>query len=38
MTIEENRGRAASWLLISAFVVVADQMSKMYIASHYMEF
>jgi signal peptidase II len=38
MTIEENRGRAASWLLISAFVVLADQVSKAYIARHYLEF
>src|SRR3979490_737270 len=38
MTIEENRGRAASWLLISVFVVLADQVSKAYIARHYLEF
>src|ERR1700722_9907528 len=38
MTIEGTRGRAASWLLISAFVVRADQVSKMYIARHYLEF
>jgi signal peptidase II len=38
MTIEENRGRAAKWLLLSAFVVVADQLSKAYIAGHYLEF
>lgn len=38
MTIEENRGRAASWLLMSAFVVLADQVSKVYIARHYLEF
>src|ERR1700682_3685409 len=38
MPIEENRGRAASWLLISAFVVLADQVSKAYIARHYLEF
>ena len=38
MTIEENRGRAASWLLISAFVVLADQVSKAYLARHYLEF
>ena len=38
MTIEGTRGRAASWLLISAFVVLADQVSKMYIARHYLEF
>jgi signal peptidase II len=38
MTIGENRPRAASWLLLSAFVVLADQVSKMYIARHYLEF
>jgi signal peptidase II len=38
MTIGENRPRAASWLLLSAFVVLADQLSKMYIARHYLEF
>ena len=38
MTREENRGRAASWLLLSAFVVLADQVSKVYIARHYLEF
>jgi signal peptidase II len=38
MTIEENRGRAASWLLVSACVVLADQVSKAFIARHYLEF
>ena len=38
MTIEENRGRAGSWLLLSACVVLADQVSKAYIARHYLEF
>jgi len=38
MTIEENRGRAATWLLLSAVVVLADQLSKIYIAGHYLEF
>ncbi len=38
MTREENRGRAASWLLLSALVVLADQVSKVYIARHYLEF
>src|ERR1700686_3313857 len=38
MIIEGNRGRAASWLLISAFVVLADLVSKAYIARHYLEF
>ena len=38
MINEENRGRAASWLLLSAFIVLADQLSKMYIAGHYLDF
>jgi signal peptidase II len=38
MTIEENRRRAASWLLLSAVVILADQLSKAYIAGHYLEF
>jgi signal peptidase II len=38
MTIEENRGGAAPWLLLSAFVVVADQLSKAYITQHFLEF
>ena len=38
MTIEENRRRAASWLLLSAVVILADQFSKAYIAGHYLEF
>src|SRR5271155_958442 len=38
MTIAENRGRAASWLLLSACVVLADQLSKAYIALHFLEF
>jgi signal peptidase II len=38
MTIGANRGRAASWLLLSAFVVLADQLSKAYIARHFLEF
>ena len=38
MINEENRGRAASWLLLSAFIVLADQVSKMYIAGHYLQF
>ena len=33
-----NRGRAAIWLLLSALVVLADQLSKSYITSHYGEF
>jgi signal peptidase II len=38
MTIEDNRRRPASWLLLSAFVILADQLSKAYIAGHYLEF
>src|SRR5580692_2120271 len=38
MTTEENRGRAASWLLLSALVVAADQLSKAYITRHFLEF
>jgi signal peptidase II len=38
MSIEENRGRAASWLLLSAVIVVADQLSKAYITRHFLEF
>jgi signal peptidase II len=38
MSIVESRGRAASWLLLSVFVVLADQVSKSYIAWHYLEF
>jgi signal peptidase II len=38
MTTEENRGRAASWLLLSALVVLADQLSKTYIVRHFLEF
>ena len=38
MTNEEKRGRAGMWLLLSVFVVVADQISKAYIAGHYLEF
>jgi signal peptidase II len=38
MTIEEKRGRAARWLLLSVFVVLADQVSKTYISGHFLEF
>lgn len=38
MTIEENPGRAATWLLLSACVVAADQLSKAYITQHFLEF
>ena len=37
MSIMEHRGRPA-WLLLSAFVVLADQLSKAYIIGHYLEF
>ena len=38
MTIEAKSGGAASWLLLSAFVVLADQLSKAYITQHFLEF
>jgi signal peptidase II len=38
MSDEKNRGRAVVWLLLSALVVLADQLSKSYITSHYGEF
>ena len=38
MTTEKSRGRAATWLLLSALVVVADQASKAYISKHFLEF
>src|SRR6202795_1850900 len=38
MTSEEKRGRAVAWLLLSACVVLADQLSKAYITRHFMEF
>src|SRR5580658_10689591 len=38
MTAEENRGRAALWLVLSAFIVIADQLSKDYITRHFGEF
>jgi signal peptidase II len=34
----EKRGRAAVWLLLSALIVLADQVSKSWITSHYNEF
>jgi signal peptidase II len=37
MTTDENRGRPA-WLLLSFFVVLADQVSKTYISRHFLEF
>jgi signal peptidase II len=38
MITEEKRGRAVTWLLLSASVVLADQVSKAYITRHFMEF
>ena len=38
MTVSDNRGRGARWLLLSAFIVIADQLSKSYIAAHFGEF
>ena len=38
MIIERNRGRPASWLLLSALVILTDQASKAFIAGRYMEF
>jgi signal peptidase II len=38
MTTEVKSGRAAAWLLLSAIVVLVDQVSKVYIAGHFMEF
>ena len=38
MSIEGNRGRAGSWLLLSGVVVVVDQVSKAYITRHFLEF
>jgi signal peptidase II len=38
MSDTTNHGRAAVWLLLSALVVLADQLSKSYITSHYGEF
>jgi signal peptidase II len=34
----EIRGRAAAWLLLSAAIVLADQLTKSYITQHYGEF
>jgi signal peptidase II len=35
---KEKRSRAASWLLLSVLVILADQASKFYIAQHFGEF
>jgi signal peptidase II len=34
----EKGGRAANWLLLSVLIVLADQVSKYYIAQHFGEF
>jgi signal peptidase II len=38
MNKAENRGRAAAWLILSALVVVLDQVSKAYISMNFGEF
>jgi signal peptidase II len=38
MTDQENRGRVTKWLLLSAIVVLVDQLTKAYISRHYGEF
>jgi signal peptidase II len=38
MNTEEKRSRATGWLLLSVFVVLADQVSKNYITQHFGEF
>ena len=38
MSVMEIRGRAAAWLLLSAAIVLADQLTKSYITQHYGEF
>ena len=38
MTEQENRGRVTKWLLLSAIVVLVDQLTKAYISRHYGEF
>jgi signal peptidase II len=38
MTDSEKRGQAAIWLLLSFLIVLADQVSKSWITSHYGEF
>jgi signal peptidase II len=38
MTGTGTQGRAAMWLLLSVFVVAADQLSKSYITQHFGEF
>src|SRR5271169_4809355 len=38
MSTEQKRGGAARWLILSALVILADQVSKNYIAEHFGEF
>ncbi|MGP0056405.1 MAG: signal peptidase II [Steroidobacteraceae bacterium] len=38
MTESDNPGRGARWLLLSAFIVMADQLTKSYISAHFGEF
>jgi signal peptidase II len=38
MTAVENRGRGVVWLWLSAFIVLADQLTKTYITRHFGEF
>ena len=38
MSVMEIRGRAAAWLLLSAAIVIADQLTKSYITQHFGEF
>ncbi len=38
MIDQEKRARAGKWLLLSAVVVLVDQLTKSYIARHYGEF
>jgi signal peptidase II len=38
MSGEVPRGQAAAWLVLSFFVVLADQVTKTYITRHFLEF
>jgi signal peptidase II len=38
MSTDEPHGRAAAWLVLSFFVVLADQVTKTYITRHFLEF
>jgi signal peptidase II len=38
MSIQERGTRAGPWLLMAFFVILADQVSKTYIARHFLEF